>query len=385
MLVVRATEHRIRVPSPRWDGLGFFSRDDRGGADSSESLARIEQGGIPRDAERRLQALAQGSLFTSGLSVREFALLDRMGPRPVAQVMGASVVRTGWQYLPSLDPVQVQASWYGGTNARYGPMLSSLALQNRYTQPSWTQLRNYRWRTTVMCELDVLSNAWMTARRRAIDRLTEEARQVGADAVVGVHLHRSDHDLGKRTIEYVVTGTAVRLPGQGGQPRPVLTNLSIQDYWRLHSAGLAPLGLLTSTAVVFASASRLVRLRRLRTTRQNQELQELSDAFHAGREAVRNRLLDQVSEAHGDGAVGVELSHTTHREEFTLASPLTSYEQRGWHRGRLGIPYRVSGKGDVERGGWVITMHGAGTAIGPRSQAGTEPPLKMAIRMGGSK
>lgn len=370
--------------------MGFFSRGDHEGADQPDSLARIEQGGIPIGAERRLQELAQGSLFTSGLSVREFALLDRMGPKPLAQVMGASVVRTGWQYLPPLDPVEVQASWYDGTNARYGgygpaQMMTGRALQNRYMQPSWSQVRTYQWRTTVVCELDVLSDAWMTARRRALDRLTEEALQVGADAVVGVHLHRSDHDLGKRTIEYLITGTAIRLPGSAGTSQPVLTNLSIQDYWRLHRAGVAPIGLLTSTAVVFASASRFVRLRRLGTTGSNQELEELSRAFHTAREAVRDQLLDQVSDAHGEGAVGVELSHAVHREVFGLASPLTSSDHRGWHRGRLGIPYRVSGKGDAERGGWVITVHGAGTAIGPRSRTEAEPPLKMAIRMGDRK
>ena len=65
----------------------------------------------------------------------------------------------------------------------------------------------------MVCELDVLTDAWNLARRRALDRLAEEALQVGADAVVGVRLHRSDHDLGKGTIEYVVTGTAIRLPG----------------------------------------------------------------------------------------------------------------------------------------------------------------------------
>ena len=48
-----------------------------------------------------------------------------------------------------------------------------------------------------MCELDVLTDAWNLARRRALDRLAEEALQVGADVVVGVRLQRSDHDLGK--------------------------------------------------------------------------------------------------------------------------------------------------------------------------------------------
>lgn len=45
-------------------------------ADARESLARVEAGGIPIDAERRLQGLGkEGSLFTSALSVNEFALL----------------------------------------------------------------------------------------------------------------------------------------------------------------------------------------------------------------------------------------------------------------------------------------------------------------------
>ena len=46
-------------------------------------------------------------MFTSGLSVNEFALLDRLGPSPLAQVMGASVVQAGWQYLPPLDPGRI--------------------------------------------------------------------------------------------------------------------------------------------------------------------------------------------------------------------------------------------------------------------------------------
>lgn len=366
--------------------MGFLSRGDGQDGEQSESLTRIEAGGIPADAERRLKELGgEGSLFTSGLSVREFALLGRMGPRPLAQVMGASVVRTGWQYLPPLEAVEVQASWYSGINARYAPVMSSRALQNRYAEPSWTQVRDYQWHTTVVCELEVLSDAWMTARRRALDRLTEEALQVGADAVVGVHLHRSDHDLGKHTIEYVVTGTAIRLPGSGSKSWPVLTDLSMQDYWRLHDAGHEPLGLLATTAVVFASAARATRLRRWRTMNVNQELEELTRAFTDAREMVRGRLEGQVSDAHGDGAVGVELSHAVTREKFSLASAVTSATLRGWHRGRLGIPYRVSGKGDVERSGWVVTMHGAGTAVRRLVDPGPPSSPKAVIRMGGGK
>src|SRR5262245_29226987 len=88
--------------------MGFFARGKDEGGERGEALARIEAGGIPPQAEERLRALGTaGSLFTSGLSVNEFALLHKLGPEPLAQVMGASVVRPGWQYLPALEPGEV--------------------------------------------------------------------------------------------------------------------------------------------------------------------------------------------------------------------------------------------------------------------------------------
>jgi Putative heavy-metal-binding len=356
--------------------VGFFARDEDKDAEQ-ESLARIEAGGIPSGAQARLKMLAtEGALFTSGLSVNEFALLDRLGPQPLAQVMGASVVRTGWQYLPALDPGMVMT---GGP--WYGPTLTGTALQNRFGEASPAQVRNYQWRAPVVCALDVVSDAWNLARRRALDRLAEEALQVGADAVVGVHLHRGDHDVGKGTIEYVVTGTAIRHPGSAGAAWPILTDVSVQDYWRLHSAGHEPVGLVATTAVVFASPPRATRLRRMRTTSRNQELEELSRGFHAARETVRARLLGQVSDAHGAGAVGIEFSHAVHREKLALASSLQSTSRLGWHVGRLGLPYRVSGHSDAERRGWVITMHAAGTAVARRRSA-SPAPVKTTMRMG---
>ncbi len=357
--------------------MGFFARRGEGDPGEDESLARVQGGGLPTRAQERLNALATDrSMFTSGLSVNEFALLGRLGPRPLAQVMGASVVRTGWQYLPALPPgVNVlDGSMYSRTNTGW-------AVQSPYTEASPAQVRNYQWHTTVVCELEVLSDAWNLARRRALDRLAEEALQVGADAVVGVHLRRSDHDLGKRTIEYVVTGTAIAFSNSHGTSAPTLTDVSVQDYWRLHATGYEPVGFVATTAVVFASPPRFTRLRRLRTKPQNQELDELSQGFHAARETVRARLLGQVSEAHGTGAVGVEFSHSVHREKLALRSSLLSGEHVGWHRGRFGLPYRVSGHSDVERRGWVITMHAAGTAV-RRNESASGHPVKTSIRIG---
>jgi hypothetical protein len=359
--------------------MGFFARAGERDDGQSEELTRIEAGGIPARAEERLKMLGSGgSLFTSGLSVNEFALLDRLGPQPLAQVMGASVVRTGWQYLPALPAAQVVMT--PAMQRGYGPSVSGWMLNSGYTEPSPSQLRNYQWHTSVVCQLDVLTDAWNLVRRRALDRLAEEALQVGADAVVGVHLHRSDHDLGRGTIEYVVTGTAIRLPGSDGASWPILTDVSVQDYWRLRTAGHEPAGVLATSVVVFASAGRSTRWQRARRPRQNWELEELSHGFHAARETVRTRLLGQVSDAHAVGAVGVEFSHHVHRDKLALASSLTGSMQRGWQRGALGIPYRVTGRGDVERKGWVITMHAAGTAIRP-GVSGSPPQVKTSMRM----
>jgi uncharacterized protein YbjQ (UPF0145 family) len=364
--------------------MGFFARG--GGAEDgerSEELARIEGGGIPSRAVERLKKLGtpgrDGSLFTSGLSVNEFALLRRMGPQPLAQVMGASVVRTGWQYLPALDPTQTIIT--SAVTRGYTSGLTGSALSNRYGAPSMAQVRNYKWHWSVVCELHTLSDAWNLARRRALDRLAEEALQVGADAVVGVHLHRSDHDLGSGTIEYVVTGTAIRVPGSDGTSWPVLTDVSVQDYWRLHTVGYEPAGFLATTSVWFAAPSRATRTQRRRQFTQNQELEELSRAFHAARDTVRARLLGQVGDAQATGAVGVEFPHDVHRDKLAVASAFTE-TRRGWHVGPLGLPHRVSGRSDIERRGWVITMHAAGTATraGAGSRSGP-PEVKTSMRM----
>lgn len=362
---------------------GLRRRGEEGDSEAAQTeaqeLARIEAGGIPTRAQARLRELGvDGSMFTSGLSVKEFALLAQLQARPLAQVMGASVVRPGWQYLPALTPGQTLYS--GNPNV---PTARGYALNNRLTEASMAQVRAYRWHSSVTCELDVLADAWNLARRRALDRLTEEACQVGADAVVGVEVRRGDHDLARGTIEYVVTGTAIRLPGGEAKGWPVLTDISAQDYWRLRCAGYEPTGLLASTTVVFASPPRATRMQRLRTTNQNQELEELSRAFHAARDTIRARLLGQVSDAHGTGAVGVQFEHSIRREKLALASSIATVGHRGWNRGRLGLPYYVSGHSDVERRGWMITMHAAGTAV-RRAQAAGADPVKPSLRMRGT-
>jgi Putative heavy-metal-binding len=347
--------------------MGFLHRGN--GEPESDPVVDHEVELTERAHERLEDLSGAGAIFTSGLSVNEFALLRGLGPTPLAQVMGASVVRTGWQYLPALEPgmaASVRTSFGTTTTLRQDRW------GNAHGETSEAQIRGYLWATPVVCRLDTISDAWNLARRRALERLTDEATEVGADAVVGVSLQRADHDLGRRTVEYAVNGTAIRSATPGQTVEPVLTDLSVQDYSKLTRAGQEPVGLVATTVAVFASPSRDTRIRRVRTFRSNQELTEISLAFRLARDSIRQDLRDQITLAGGAGVVGVELSESIRREKLALASAVRTPEHHGWGRGRLGIPYYVSGRMDAERRGWVITMHAAGTAIRPRVGGG--PP-----------
>jgi uncharacterized protein YbjQ (UPF0145 family) len=357
--------------------MGFLHRDD---AEPESGPAGDDGVELTERAHERLEDLSgAGAIFTSGLSVNEFALLRGLGPQPLAQVMGASVVRTGWQYLPALEPgiaASVRTSFGRTTTLRQD------RCDNAYGETSEAQIRGFLWATPVVCRLETISDAWNLARRRALARLIDEASAVGADAVVGVSLERADHDLGRRTVEYAVNGTAIRSATPGQPVEPVLTDLSVQDYTKLVRAGQEPVGLVATTVAVFASPSRDTRIKRVRTFRSNQELTEISLAFRLARDAIRQDLRDQIRQVGGAGVVGVELSESIRREKLALASALRTPEHHGWGRGRFGIPYYVSGRMDAERRGWVITMHAAGTAIRPRTGGGSARTRPTQTRLG---
>jgi hypothetical protein len=160
-----------------------------------------------------------------------------------------------------------------------------------------------------------------------------------------------------------------------------LTDLSVQDYSKLIGAGQEPVGLVATTVAVFASPSRDTRIRRARTFRANQELTEISQALRLARDSIREDLRGQITRFGGAGVVGVELSQSIRREKLALASALGSPEQHGWGRGRLGVPYYVSGRTEAERRGWVITLHAAGTAIRPRAGGSPAPNRPTEIRL----
>ena len=313
--------------------MGFFSRDKDDDGEQAQALARIEAGGIPPRAQERLRALGtDDSLFTSGLSVNEFALLSKLGHEPLAQVMGASVVRPGWQYLPALEPGEVVIG-----RSAYAPTSTGMALMNRMTEASPSQVRNYKWHAAVVCELEVLTDAWNMARRRALDRLAEEAQEVGADAVVGVHLRRGESTLAKNLIEFFAVGTAVKSERVEPGDAPVISNLSGQEFAALYTAGYWPVGLVVGTTVIYVMTGSNQKWVSGRFA-PNGELTDYTQGVQHARKVALSHLNTEAVELGAASVVGLTIDVT--REE---------HEHEGsWSRKQRDM---------------IVTAHALGTAI----------------------
>ncbi len=301
--------------------------------EQAQSLARIEAGGIPLSAERRLSELrgtqgeegGRGASFTSDLSVNGFALCHQLGLTPLSQVMGSSIYQMGYQGAWG-------ATSFGGS---------------------------------ALVELDSLSQALNEVRGRALNRLAEEARHVGADAVVGVETRAGESELGsgagggQLALEHMVLGTAVRRENAHTE-QPVMTELSVADYALLLRAGIEPAGIVAWSSVFFASYAYSGILGGgpgMMNSMQPYELSEFTQALYSARERTMGQITQQASALGASGVVGVRIGHTM--QPRTLGA---------------GMGGAVGGFGARELRGMMITFNAIGTAIRQHADAEIQAP-----------
>lgn len=290
--------------------------------DEQTSVWSMEAGGIPPSAQRRLGELSKGEgAFTSDLSIADFALCDRLGLRPLSQVMGTSVYQIGYQ----------GALW--GFEAE-------------------------------MTELTIVSEAWNEARDLALGRIAKEGSSVGASAIIGVNVKSSTANWaeasGYGAIEYMVTGTAVAHEANGiaGGGPPVLTELSVADYAKLVSAGIEPVGLVAWTSVFFVSSVCMRAEMPLLSGAyyQSFEYEEVTQCFYGARERVTAEIGRQAQELGASGIVGVRIGHTVHSGSL-----------------RMGGPGLV--QGGNERPGMIASFSAIGTAVRVRAERTVQAPM----------
>ena len=114
----------------------------------------------------RLEQLrkSDGRFFTSRDSLDSLLLFDDLGLEPVGSVLGATMYHIGW----------VKQTW-----------------------------RDSR-------EVPELTQMMYNARELMMSRLLDEARELGADGIIDIHVNIYYWDWGPELAEFVATGTAVR-------------------------------------------------------------------------------------------------------------------------------------------------------------------------------
>jgi len=241
-------------------------------------LERIRGGGIPLGAEQRLQRVgeAKAPFFTSDLSSKEYALAQASGLQPVAQVMGSSVVKHGYQN-------------YGWANYNYGGIT----------------------------ELTAFSDPWNLARSRAFGRLGQEAQLAGADAVIGIELTSQGVAGNQSDVEYMVFGTAVRETTLAARPQsgPRLCALSGQDVDKLRRIGAEIRGVLGHTTVVCVTLSWQAG-RAMRMWSGNLELTEITQGVYEARRLVMREILRQARDVRANDVVISTLRHDINHVEY---------------------------------------------------------------------
>jgi uncharacterized protein YbjQ (UPF0145 family) len=265
-----------------WLTLGLFGKrlvppSDEERQAAAVDLDRIQRGGIPLGAEERLKAIAAADspVFTSDLSVKEYAVAQASGLTPIAQIMGSSVVQHGWQ--------NYGWSSYGGG----------------------------------IREMPSFAAPWNLSRERSFDRLRQEAQFAGADAVIGIEMTSKAFLEDRGQVEYLVFGTAVRDTGVAPADRsgPRMCALSGQDVYKLRRIGAETLGVIGHTSVVSVALS-MQGNQMMGSWWGNQEMVEVTQGVYAARKLAMDEVIRQAREVGANDMVISTLTHQIHHHEY---------------------------------------------------------------------
>ncbi len=228
-------------------------------------------GAIPPTAAARLAGAPRtngGMMFTSDLSVNEFALVRECGFTPLGLVLGTVAYHVG--------------------------------------------LDGQRWAQSQ--ELAALTHAMTEARELAMVRMEAEAMALGADGVVGVRLDMFSHAGAGDVMEFVAMGTAVKSTAGGSwqtaKGRPFTSDLSGQDFWTVVRTGHMPVSLVPGVCVYHVAHQ--AERQALASVGHNAELPQYTQAFYDGRELAMARMQGEAASLRADGVVGVRLVTSSH-------------------------------------------------------------------------
>ncbi|MYS23821.1 Uncharacterized conserved protein YbjQ, UPF0145 family [Streptomyces sp. DvalAA-14] len=166
------------------------------------------------------------------------------------------------------------------------------------------------------------------ARELAMDRMTAEASELGADGVGGVRLDVEIKEFASDAAEFTAVGTAVKAdgadPGRTGtwlnnKSQPFTSHLSGQDFWTLIRSGHAPLGMVMGSCVHHMARQRLGQV--MANAGRNVEVEQFSQALRSARELATSRMRAEAEDLDAEGIVAVKQRRHAH----TWASHTTEF------------------------------------------------------------
>jgi hypothetical protein len=182
---------------------------------------------IPEAATRRLE----DGIFTSSLTIGELAALDHLALEPVDVVQGFSVMHLRFMTSMGMQYQSFGSGWSESYQCPHGYIMSN---EHRTWGANFEQAQ--------------YEDGWAQGFELAHDRLLDEAKEVGADGVIGV-INNVGQREGIDALEFHLYGTAVRFREHGtAAPTPFTTSLAGPRLVKLLQAGLAPVRVLATLA-----------------------------------------------------------------------------------------------------------------------------------------
>lgn len=165
-------------------------------------------------------------------------------------------------------------------------------------------------RTLAKGEVTQYSNVFNTTRQRAIERIANEAREAGANSVVGIRTSIQPFET-PEVQEMVMTGTAVNHQavsqygiGQRSIGGVVTSDLTAEEMWNVVNMGYMPIQLVLGTSVYSLGV-----IGGIRATLKNMirgEITTETQMIYGAREQSLKRIMDQAQQVGADDVLGIK-------------------------------------------------------------------------------
>lgn len=242
-----------------------------------EALAALERGDIPPIArERILREKGYGkNFFASDLTVREYLLTKEAGFQTLGQVMGTSFFKIGF----------------------------------------WGMFNRFQGSTG---ELPQVTQAISNSRSKAVDRMRQEAKLLGASGVIGVRVQKKAHAWSSNITEFTAFGSAIKIPDWPDNEEPFTSALNGQEFWQLYKAGYLPRSVVMGACAYYIHMDRQTRQTLYGWFAPNQEVYSFTEGYRSAVKLANLRMQTELALLKADGAVGVTIDPGIETIEYEI-------------------------------------------------------------------